>query len=215
MNLRREPLELVTRFFAYSEGYKSFTHDVDNFLDDFVKDHKDAFDEPKLSQEFEKNDALVQKYFPFGFAKSANATTTPRVRFEAIAVGTNLALRKKPDLVPTGVPLWTESQEFKEHTTTHGSNSATHSLAALNSFAISYWLGRHDVCGCDGRLRRAEIAKSSCSATSSLPLSSTQWHTSMREGRRYSRYRELGADAQRVFVPGPVQLSGSVYQEGF
>jgi Protein of unknown function DUF262 len=125
MQMRKEPLELVTRFFAYSERYASFTHDVDNFLDDFVKDHKNQFEEARLSREFENTMRFVQKYFPYGFAKSSKATTTPRVRFEAIAVGTNLALRLQPDLVPSPVNAWVGTHEFKEETTTHGSNSAT------------------------------------------------------------------------------------------
>jgi hypothetical protein len=67
---------------------------------------------------------FVQKYFPYGFAKTPNAKTTPRVRFEALSVGTNLALREKPGLVPSPVLSWLQSEDFDIQTTTHASNSA-------------------------------------------------------------------------------------------
>jgi hypothetical protein len=40
----------------------------------------------------------VNKLFPFGFRKNATANTIPRVRFEAIATGTALALRSNDNL---------------------------------------------------------------------------------------------------------------------
>ena len=65
---------------------------------------------------------FVDIFFPHGFSKSKKSTSTPRVRFEAIAVGVNLARRKKPDLEP-GKMDWLDSDEFMKHTTTHASNS--------------------------------------------------------------------------------------------
>lgn len=124
MNRRKEPLELVTRFFAYSERYLEFTHDVDHFLDEFVKDFRNEFPETRFADEFRATMNFVQKYFPYGFAKSPTAKTTPRVRFEALSVGVNLALRAQPDLSPAPVTSWLDSARFTEETTTHASNSA-------------------------------------------------------------------------------------------
>lgn len=121
---RKEPLELVTRFFAYSERYKTFAHDVDLFLDDFVRTHRTVFDEKRFREEFESTMGFVLRYFPYGFAKSPSARTTPRVRFEALSVGVNLALREVPNLIPSPVISWLESEAFDVHTTTHASNSA-------------------------------------------------------------------------------------------
>jgi Protein of unknown function DUF262 len=121
---RKEPLELITRFFAYSEKYLDFEHDVDEFLDDFVKENRNSFDRVRFAAEFKKTMRFVQKNFPYGFAKSSTATTTPRVRFEALSVGVNLALRTKPDLIPAPIISWLESKEFNVQTTTHASNSA-------------------------------------------------------------------------------------------
>jgi hypothetical protein len=124
MLLRREPLELATRFFAYSESYLEFTHDVDTFLDDFVKVNRTQFDRARFSAEFKHTMKFIHQNFPYGFRKSPNAKTTPRVRFEAIGVGVNLALRQKPELIPQPVTSWLESPEFRVQTTTHASNSA-------------------------------------------------------------------------------------------
>jgi hypothetical protein len=120
---RGEWLELATRFFAYSDRYLEFQHDVDSFLDDFVKDHRTKFEAKRMTAEFNATMAFVLRCFPYGFAKSATAKTTPRVRFEALSVGVNLALRTEPDLIPAPVTTWLESEQFTELTTTHASNS--------------------------------------------------------------------------------------------
>ena len=121
---RREDEELVTRFFCYSDEYKAFRHDVDRFLDSYVKAHQNTFSQARMQLEFDRMLDFVVKYFPNGFAKTASASATPRVRFEAISVGVNLALREAPGLVPSVAPAeWLDSEEFRELTTTHASNS--------------------------------------------------------------------------------------------
>lgn len=122
MSKRYEQLELVLRFFAFLDHYEDFTHRVDSFLDEYIENTKDTFDEAKMKLEFITMLQFVKKYFPYGFAKSAKAKSTPRVRFEAISVGVALALRDKPNLVPKSMD-WLESEEFLKHTTTHASNS--------------------------------------------------------------------------------------------
>jgi hypothetical protein len=127
---RKEPLELVTRFFAYSEWYEKFVHDVDDFLDAFVRDHRAEFPQKRFDKEFQRTLSFVDKHFPYGFAKTATAKTTPRVRFEALAVGVNLALRDKPGLVPPAID-WLESESFLKQTTTHASNSPARLLSRI------------------------------------------------------------------------------------
>lgn len=119
---RREHEELVLRFFAYSESYKRFRHDVGKFLDKFLIDNAQTFDTERGEREFKNSIDFVGRYFPSGFAKANKSTQTPRVRFEAISVGVNLALREQPNLVPKNMS-WLNSKEFIEHTTTHASNS--------------------------------------------------------------------------------------------
>ena len=65
---------------------------------------------------------FVENNFPYGFAKSKKAKSTPRVRFEAISVGVALALREKPDMKVNNVN-WLDSDEFREYTTSDASNN--------------------------------------------------------------------------------------------
>ena len=119
---RYDDLELVLRFFAFLNNYKNFNHRVDEFLDSYVESVKDSFDQKKFKMEFENMLAFVDKYFENGFKKTKTSKSTPRVRFEAIAVGVGLALRENPSLIPSSME-WLGSEEFKMHTTTHASNS--------------------------------------------------------------------------------------------
>lgn len=119
---RYDDLELVLRFFAFLNNYKKFSHRVDEFLDSYVESIPNDFDKDLFKQEFENMLSFVEKYFENGFRKTKTSKSTPRVRFEAIAVGVGLALRKNPNLVPNSME-WLNSEEFKIHTTTHASNS--------------------------------------------------------------------------------------------
>jgi hypothetical protein len=126
---RRDREELVLRFFAYLERYQEFGEKNQNrvvrFLDDYLQDKNklDAEELEPLAIEFRKMLEFVRDSFPMGFAKSKGARTTPRIRFEAIAVGVALAIRKKPKLSPAPVDNWLDSTEFKRLTTSDSSNS--------------------------------------------------------------------------------------------
>lgn len=120
-----EDKELVLRYFAYSENYGDFKHDVSIFLNRYVESKgKNFSDHEKFQkdQDFKKMLLFVEKYFPFGFTKDLNAKATPRVRFEAISVGSHLALKMNPALIPTSMK-WLESKKFKDITTSDASNN--------------------------------------------------------------------------------------------
>lgn len=120
---RGEYDELVLRFFAFSDSYKEFKHDVARFLDDYVKNKKKAFDRESLENRFLQMCDFVKKFFaPSYFARRPNDSVTPRVRFEAISVGVYLALQENPNLEPENLD-WLDSNEFKLRTTTDASNS--------------------------------------------------------------------------------------------
>ncbi|NJK52342.1 MAG: DUF262 domain-containing protein [Leptolyngbyaceae cyanobacterium SU_3_3] len=120
---RREPQEFVLRFFAYLNNYKNFKRQVNEFLNEYLeKNNNESFDQEGMKAEFEAMLDFVEKYFPNGFRKRKKHTTTPRIRFEAISVGTALALRERSDLVPASMS-WLDSPEFKEYTTSDASNS--------------------------------------------------------------------------------------------
>ena len=120
---RREDEELVLRFFCYSDNYGHFKHDVESFLGEYLSSHRNNFDEDTKEREYHAMLKFVKEFFPSGFAKSPSAKSTPRVRFEAISVGVNLALRQQPKLRPHAVSDWVGSEEFAIQTTTHASNS--------------------------------------------------------------------------------------------
>ena len=121
-NLRQERFELILRFFAYLNNYQNFVHKVNGFLNDFLIDNMETFNEEQYQMEFARMLAFVDANFEFGFAKTQSASTTPRVRFEAISVGVALALREQPDLTVDNVD-WINSEEFKHLTTSDASNN--------------------------------------------------------------------------------------------
>lgn len=118
-----EPAELTLRFFTYSEKYQLHVHAVASFLNDYVYEKtKNGFDAKMLKKQFLVMLGFVEKYYPNGFNKTPTSKDIPRVRFEAIAVGTHLALKEKPQLVPPYMD-WLDSKEFKKETTTDASNN--------------------------------------------------------------------------------------------
>lgn len=140
---RYEDLELVLRFFAFLNNYKNFNHRVDEFLDDYVEANQDTFDQEKFKKDFEDMVKFIDKYFPNGCKKSPKAKSTPRVRFEAIAVGVGLALRQNNNLEPASMQ-WLDSENFKKHTTTHASNSQTRVAGRLEYVRDCLLTGDHD-----------------------------------------------------------------------
>lgn len=120
---RGEYEELALRFFAYSDSYLKFKHDVSPFLDDYVKAHKTSFDKDKLQNEFVQMLSFAEREMaPSFFARNERDKSTPRVRFEAIAVGIHLALKEQPKL--SNIDLkWLDSIEFKNVTTSDASNN--------------------------------------------------------------------------------------------
>lgn len=120
---RGEYEELVLRFFAFSESYQEFKHDVAPFLDDFVKKHKKNFDAERLKANFDKVMSFAEEHLPPPyFARTGRESSTPRVRFEALSVGIFLALEQNPQLDPQSYN-WMESNEFKKLTTSDASNN--------------------------------------------------------------------------------------------
>ncbi len=109
---RGEAEELILRFFAYSDQYPNFKSDAHLFLNTYLgKKNKEGFDNPLYRNKFQKMLEFVSKYFPTGFVKVADSKKTPRVRFEAISVGTLLALQAKPDLKDPDMS-WLNDKKF-------------------------------------------------------------------------------------------------------
>lgn len=120
---RGEREELILRFFAYSEKYQEFKHSVFSFLDAFlVEKNKNGFDAELYELQFYRVLDYVEENLPNGFRKTGMSKSTPRVRFEAISIGVNLALIENPSLMNKG-SYFVETAEFNTQVTSHASNS--------------------------------------------------------------------------------------------
>lgn len=130
--------ELVLRYFAFIDHYQECPKEVSPFLDDFLDENQNNFDEKKYNDEFIRMCLFVKKYFPLGFAKSKQSV--PNVRFEAIAVGVSLALRENPALEVENIE-WIDSDDFKSTTTSDASNN-TKRLVERVEYVRDSLLGR-------------------------------------------------------------------------
>jgi hypothetical protein len=71
---------------------------------------------------------FVSHAFPFGFRKSEKGRATFRARFEAIAIGSFLALQEHPEIITKdpasiNVDAWINSNEFIDATGADGANA--------------------------------------------------------------------------------------------
>jgi hypothetical protein len=127
----REREELVTRFFAYSDGLDGYRDRPSEFLFNYVKSmnvkiEQDADLIDQYRQRFIATMAFVKEVFPLGFRKTAKGTATPRARFEAIAVGTRQALDENPRLTSANVAdvsPWVNGKDFAAVVGSDGANA--------------------------------------------------------------------------------------------
>lgn len=125
----RIPEELVTRFFAYGDGLDGYKDSPSRFIFEYTRDTNSRFEADATLAEtyrsrFVQMLEFVQKAFPNGFRKPSNPNTTPRARYEAIAIGSDHALRERPEIA-IDVPdtaAWLDSEDFSEITTSDAAN---------------------------------------------------------------------------------------------
>lgn len=139
-----ERQELVARFFVYLEHYHEFVHDVAKFIDKrFILFNRQMGTDVHLAQskswEFDRAIDFIAREMPRAFFRD-NANQVPRVRFEAISVGTALALRTSPDLTDVDT-AWLGSDDFAKLVRTDASNSGP-KLKARIEFVRDRLLGR-------------------------------------------------------------------------
>lgn len=126
----REREELVTRFFAYSDGLEGYRDRPSGFLFDYTKKMNAHFKEhPEevdvYQQRFKNVIEFVSRNFPWGFRKSAKGKVTYRSRFEAIAIGSYLALQQRPEIANQSIEVeeWLNSKDFTKVTGADGANA--------------------------------------------------------------------------------------------
>lgn len=93
--------ELVLRFFAFLDNYTDFDHSVKDFLNNHMKKHAKQGVGNSQYTFFDAVFAFIKGELPRGIARG-NRSLTPLILYEAIAVGTALAMRKNEKL-RTGV----------------------------------------------------------------------------------------------------------------
>jgi uncharacterized protein with ParB-like and HNH nuclease domain len=126
----RQREELVTRFFAYGDGLDEYKDKVSPFLFDYTKKMNIKFEEDKQQknlyrERFFETMEFIKRVFPYGFRKTPRGRATPKARFEAISIGSFLALKQKPEIKneDINVASWLDGQEFKKITGADGANA--------------------------------------------------------------------------------------------
>jgi len=127
----REHEELVARFFAYSDGLEGYKDRPSEFIFNYVKKmNAEAANDPALAgryrARFQEAIAFIGRVFPYGFRRNPKGKATPRARFEAIAVGSRLALDDRPNLANENVAdvtPWLTGDNFTKVTGSDGANA--------------------------------------------------------------------------------------------
>lgn len=127
----REREELVARFFAYSDGLDGYKDRPSEFIFNYVKQMnvrvaKDPALLDQYRETFKETIDFIERVFPHGFRRNATGKATPRARFEAIAVGSRLALAENPALLHKAafdVLPWLTGEEFIRVTGSDGANA--------------------------------------------------------------------------------------------
>ena len=133
--------ELVTRFFAYGDGLENYKDRPSQFIFKYVDAMNKRFIEfPDLAisykQRFMDTMTFINKTFPHGFRRTAskNANATPKSRFEAISIGSWLAIKERPDIINTNVDVsaWHLGKEFGEEIGADGANVKSKLVGRIN-----------------------------------------------------------------------------------
>lgn len=136
----REREELIARFFAYGDGLEGYKDRPSEFIFNYVKAMNERFNADATlaatyRESFSKTMAFVASVFPYGFRRNLKGIATPRTRFEAIAIGSKLALEAVPALSANDVPdvnAWLTSKEFSQVIGSDGANARSRLLHRMN-----------------------------------------------------------------------------------
>jgi len=100
--------EMVLRFFAYLDNYGSFAHSVKGFLNDYMSVHQNERITREKIELFKTVFDTLRAALPDGIVRSRS--TTPANLYEAVAVGTALAIKNGTTIDPSKVlPLLSDS----------------------------------------------------------------------------------------------------------
>lgn len=106
--------ELALRFFAYLGDYKSFDHSVKAFLNDYMKARQKTDISKADATLFETTMTVLAEAFPSGISRGRSVT--PVNLYEALAVGTALALRSGAEVSTRKLKPIIEDATLKTYT---------------------------------------------------------------------------------------------------
>ena len=118
--------ECVLRFFAFLDRYQQFEHSVTDFLNNYMHDATEEFDEVG-EHEFRNVFQQLAECFPDGIKRPGRKGNTPLNLYEGVAVGAALAIRKNGHLECQNAQQWLGEKELKKFTT-----GATNSRRAVS-----------------------------------------------------------------------------------
>lgn len=148
---RYEGFELVLRFFAYTDSYQddfnNYDGNVTKFLDRYLKQKNKVFDNKTITNSYKMRFEKMLKYTEKllgerGFRKSLKAKSTPRARFEALAVGISIALEENPEL-PARDASWIDDEDFLIVTKSDAANNKSNLKRRIN-FVKDKLMGEND-----------------------------------------------------------------------
>ena len=131
---RKNNYEYIIRFFAYCDSDfvdKYYDGKVKEFIDKFTKKNEKKFPKKEMSDAFQRTFKFASNNLPYGFRKSKNSNSVPSARFEALAVGINLALQKNKNLRVENMD-WINDKEFKDITSSDSANNKSNLLGRIN-----------------------------------------------------------------------------------
>ena len=121
--------ELITRLFAYSDDLSDYRDNVLEFTRAYTERMNDAIKrdpglKEKMRNEFEACVDFVKRSFPYGVRKTPKGKKTYSARFEAIMVGSMLAIKDDPNLLERVVDVtnWITSDDFDDVVTSDAAN---------------------------------------------------------------------------------------------
>lgn len=121
----------------YGSSYSDYSGNVAQYIDRYVE---------SMNAVCEKNESIIEDYRKKfesmldyaqkilgdrGFRKTKTSKSTPRARFEALAVGIGLALADNPDLPVRDVSDWIDGEEFAECTRSDAANNKSKLVARV------------------------------------------------------------------------------------
>ena len=139
--MRYEGFELISRFFAYSDNYdkmfEGYTGSVTEYIDRYVEMMNEKFiEDDKLEEEYKERFENMLCYAEKilgerGFRKSPRSKSTPRARFEALAVGIAMAQKEKSELSLVDISSWIDGDEFMKHTKSDAANNKSRLIGRI------------------------------------------------------------------------------------